>query len=80
MSLCLQGPLLSELSMKSEYRCLVESVICSERKLAEAKAIQMEAREKLSKADGYVAYNEASLHESEQKLAELESRMLRLEA
>ncbi len=50
--------------MKSEYRCLVESIICSERKLAEAKAIQMEA----------------SLHGSEQKLAELESRMLRLEA
>lgn len=66
--------------MKSEYRCLVESIICRERKLAEAKAIQMEAREKLSKADGYVAYNEASLYEYEQKLAELELRMLRLEA
>ena len=65
--------------MKSEYRCLVEAIICSEQKLREAKAIQREAQEKLTQADGFVTYQEASLRESEQKLAKLES-MLRSEA
>lgn len=66
--------------MKSEYRCLVEAIICSEQKLREAKAIQRDAKEKLTQADGFVTYQEASLREAEQRLAELESRMFRSEA
>lgn len=58
--------------MKSEYRSLVESIICCEQKLKEAKSLQRDAKEKLAKADGFVAYQEASLREKEQKLAELE--------
>jgi len=58
--------------MKSEYRCLVEAIICCEQKLREAKAIQRDAQEKLTKADGFVAYQEASLRGSEQRLAKLE--------
>ncbi|MGH8379271.1 hypothetical protein [Pseudomonas sp.] len=65
--------------MKSEYRCLVEAILCCEQKLREAKAIQLDAQEKLTKADGFVAYQEASLRENEQRLAELE-RSLGLEA
>ncbi|WP_280041245.1 hypothetical protein [Pseudomonas sp. Hg5Tf] len=62
--------------MKSEYRCHVEAIICSEQKLREAKAIQREAQEKLTQADGFVTYQEASLREAEQRLAEIESKIL----
>lgn len=68
-----------ETSMKSEYRCLVEAIICCEQKLREAKAIQRDAQEKLNQANGFVAYQEASLRENEQRLAELEEKMLSLE-
>lgn len=61
--------------MKSEYRCLVEAIICSEQKLREAKSLQRDAQEKLNQANGFVSCQEASLRESEQRLAELESRM-----
>lgn len=71
---------LLKLSMKSEYRCLVEAIICCEQKMREAKVIQREAKEKLSQADGFVSYKEASLRENEQRLAELESKLLRSEA
>ncbi len=66
--------------MKSEYRCLIEAIICSEQKLREARAIQRDAQEKLTQANGFVSYQEASLRESEQRLAELESRLFRSEA
>gem|GEM_PF-7132074 len=66
--------------MKSEYRCLVEAIICSEQKLREAKSLQSDAQEKLTQADGFVSYQEASLRESEQRLAELESSMCAGEA
>lgn len=61
--------------MKSEYRCLVESIICCEQKLREAKVIQQEAKEKLAQADGFVAYQEGSLCEKEQRLATLEKKI-----
>ncbi|CAB5622976.1 hypothetical protein [Pseudomonas asiatica] len=66
--------------MKSEYRCLVEAIICCEQKLIEAKSLQRDAQEKLTQADGFVSYQEASLRENEQRLAELEEKMLSLEA
>lgn len=66
--------------MKSEYRCLIEAIISSEQKLREAKAIQRDAQEKLTQANGFVAYQETSLRESEQRLVELESRLFRSEA
>ncbi|HDS1693814.1 TPA: hypothetical protein QEM72_004398 [Pseudomonas putida] len=62
--------------MKSEYRCLVEAIICSEQKLREAKSLQRDAQEKLNQANGFVSCQEASLRESEQRLVELESKML----
>lgn len=74
------GFLFLEISMKSEYRCLVEAIICCEQKLREAKSLQRDAQEKLTQADGFVSYQEASLRESEQRLAELESRLFRSEA
>ncbi|ANC03939.1 hypothetical protein AB688_18165 [Pseudomonas putida] len=58
--------------MKSKYRCLVEDILSCEQKLREAKAIQCDAQEKLAHADGFVAYQEASLRENERKLAEIE--------
>ncbi|MFJ3153552.1 hypothetical protein ACIPIX_05335 [Pseudomonas protegens] len=61
--------------MKSEYRCLVESIICSEQKLREAKVIQQGAKEKLAQADGFVTCQEDSLREKEHRLAELESKI-----
>ncbi|MBF8692371.1 hypothetical protein [Pseudomonas fulva] len=66
--------------MKSEYRYIVEAIICAEQKLREAKAIQRDAQEKLTQANGFVSYQEASLRESEQRLAGLESRLFRSEA
>ncbi|WP_324727155.1 hypothetical protein [Pseudomonas chlororaphis] len=66
--------------MKSEYRQVVESIICCEQKLREAKVIQREAKEKLAQADGFVIYQETSLRESEQRLAELELKILGAEA
>ncbi|UXH41612.1 hypothetical protein [Pseudomonas promysalinigenes] len=66
--------------MKSKYRCLVEDILNCEQKLREAKAIQRDAQEKLTQANGFVSYQEASLRESEQRLAELESRLFRSEA
>lgn len=69
-----------EISMKSKYRCLVEDILNCEQKLREAKAIQRDAQEKLTQANGFVSYQEASLRESEQRLAELESRLFRSEA
>ena len=66
--------------MKSKYRCLVEDILSCEHKLREAKAIQRDAQEKLTQANGFVSYQEASLRESEQRLAELESRLFRSEA
>ncbi|WPO49545.1 hypothetical protein [Pseudomonas sp. S1Bt23] len=66
--------------MKSEYRSLVEAIICSEQKLREARAIQRDAKEKLVQADGFVIYQETGLRESEQKLAELELKILGAEA
>ncbi|MBO9552207.1 hypothetical protein [Pseudomonas sp.] len=62
-----------EIGMKSKYRCLVEDILSCEQKLREAKSIQRDAQEKLTKADGYVTYQEASLRESERKLAEIEA-------
>lgn len=61
--------------MKSEYRCLVEDILSCEQKLREAKVIQRDAQEKLTQANGFVSYQEVSLRASEQRLAELESRM-----
>ncbi|MBV4514959.1 hypothetical protein [Pseudomonas kurunegalensis] len=66
--------------MKSEYRCLIEAIICSEQKLREARAIQRDAQEKLTQANGFVSYQETSLRESEQRLAEIESRLFLSEA
>lgn len=66
--------------MKSEYRSLVEAIICSEQKLKEARVIQRDAKENLDQADGFVMFQETSLRESEQKLAELESKFLGAEA
>ncbi|TDR46266.1 hypothetical protein EDF80_105301 [Pseudomonas brenneri] len=66
--------------MKSEYRCLVESIICCEQKLREAKVIQREAKEKLTQADGFVTYQEGSLREKEQRLVALEVELLGSEA
>ena len=66
--------------MKSEYRCLVDSIICCEQKLREAKAIQLAAKEKLAQADGFVTYQEGSLREKEQRLAAVEVELLRSEA
>ena len=58
--------------MKSEYRELIESIVDKKQKLAEAKGMQAEAITQLAKVDGYVSFNEASLKESEDRLAELE--------
>jgi hypothetical protein len=58
--------------MNSEYYELVESIIGKKQKLAEAKGMQAEANTQLAKMDGYVSFNEASLKESEDRLAELE--------
>lgn len=63
--------------MKSEYRCLVESIISCELKLKDAKILQHDAKEKMTQADGFVSHLEASLREKEQRLAELESKLLR---
>lgn len=62
--------------MKSEYRCLVEAIICCEQKLKEAKALQHDAQERLTQANVFVEYQESSLQESERKLIELESKIL----
>jgi hypothetical protein len=59
--------------MKSQYRELVESIIGKKQKLTEAKGMQAEARVQLVKMDGYVSFNETSLKESEDRLAELEA-------
>ncbi|MEW7854778.1 hypothetical protein AB2M95_02625 [Pseudomonas chlororaphis] len=59
--------------MKSEYRELIESIVGKKQKLAEAKRMQSDAKAQLMKVDGYVSFNEASLNESEARLAELET-------
>ncbi|WP_313328728.1 hypothetical protein [Pseudomonas qingdaonensis] len=66
--------------MKSEYRWLVESILSCRQKLKEAKAIQRDAQEKLTQADGFVIYQEASLRENERKLAEIEAVLFGSEA
>lgn len=58
--------------MKSKYRCLVEDILSCEQKLREAKAIQCDAQEKLTEANDFVSFQEASLRENERKLAEIE--------
>lgn len=58
--------------MKSEYRCPVEGILSCEQKLREAKAIQRDVQEKLTQANGFVSYQEASLRKNERKLAEIE--------
>lgn len=63
--------------MKSEYRCLVESIISCELKVRDAKILQHDAKEKMAQADGFVAHLETSLREKEQRLVELESKLLR---
>ncbi|MCO7566431.1 hypothetical protein NJI34_28605 [Pseudomonas sp. S 311-6] len=66
--------------MKSKYRCLVEDILSCEQKLKEAKAIQRDAQEKLTQANGFVYYQEASLRENERKLAEIETVLFVSEA
>lgn len=66
--------------MKSKYRCLVEDTLNCEQKLREAKAIQRDAQEKLTQANGFVSYQEDNLRENERKLAEIEAVLFSSEA
>ncbi|CAI8817518.1 hypothetical protein [Pseudomonas chlororaphis] len=66
--------------MKSEYRYLIELIIEKKQKLAEAREMQVGAKDKFMRANECVASCEASLKESEMKLAELEQKIFGLEA
>lgn len=73
MPLCLQGHLLLEFGMKSEYRCLVEMIISDERKLAEATKLHAEALERFQKAAETLVIVGRRLEEKRAQLCKLDA-------
>lgn len=66
--------------LSAKYRCLVESIIEQERKLAFAERYADEREAEAVKARKALAFNRASLLEKQAKLAEVEVEIFGLEA
>ncbi|KWV72156.1 hypothetical protein [Pseudomonas fluorescens] len=68
---------LLELSMKSEYRQAVESVISQESKLAEVTALHCEAAANAERLAEALRFNQESLARYEKRVSDLEPQMAR---
>lgn len=66
--------------LSAKYRCLVESIIEQERKLAFAERYADDREAEAVKAREALAFNRASLLEKQAKLAEVEAEIFGLEA
>lgn len=66
--------------LSAKYRCLVESILEQERKLAFAERYADERESEAAKAREALAFNRASLIEKKAKLAEVEKEIFGSEA